>query len=170
MLYPYQQVNPTVSPSAWVAPSASVIGKVILAAKSSVWFGAVLRGDNEPITVGEESNIQENCVLHTDPGKPLTIGQRTTIGHMVTLHGCQIGADCLIGIGAIVLNGAQIGDFSLVGAGALVTENKIFPERSLILGSPAKWVRTLSDEEIAKVQKNAQVYVKKTESFMKESY
>lgn len=168
MRYQYRGFVPSIHESAWVAPSAAVIGKVEMAARSSVWFGAVLRGDNEPIVVGEEANIQENSVLHTDPGKPLHIGARTTVGHLAMLHGCVIGDDCLIGIGAVILNGAKIGRFSLVGAGALVTEEKEFPERSLILGSPAKCVRTLTDDEVLKIGKNAQAYVERAQLFANE--
>lgn len=127
----------------WVAPGAHVIGLVTLGAGSSVWFGATLRGDNEMITVGEGTNIQENCVLHTDMGFPLTIGDNCTIGHKAMLHGCTIGAGSLIGMGATILNGAQIGAGCLIGAGALVTENKVIPDGSLVMGAPGKVVRTL---------------------------
>jgi carbonic anhydrase/acetyltransferase-like protein (isoleucine patch superfamily) len=144
----------------WVAPSASVIGRVRLRADCSVWFGAVLRGDNEWIELGERSQIQENCTLHTDMGFPLTIGPNCVIGHNVVLHGCTIGANALIGMGAIVLNGATIGAGSLVGAGALVTEGKSFPEKSLIVGSPARAIRTLDDGAAAAIAAGAEFYVR----------
>ena len=131
--------------SNWIAPDAVLIGRVRLGRNAGIWFGAVIRGDNEPIVIGEDSNIQEHTVMHTDPGFPLTVGKGCTIGHRAMLHGCTIGDDSLVGMGAIILNGARIGAGSLVGAGALVTEGKEFPERSLIVGSPAKAIRTLDD-------------------------
>ena len=120
----------------WIAPSASVLGNVILKKNASVWFGAVVRGDNEPITIGESSNVQDNSVLHTDVGKPLTIGDNVTVGHKVMLHGCTIGDGSLIGIGAIILNGAKIGRCCLIGAGSLITEGKDIPDYSMVVGSP----------------------------------
>jgi carbonic anhydrase/acetyltransferase-like protein (isoleucine patch superfamily) len=132
----------------WVAPDANVIGKVRLNAGASVWFGATLRGDNEWIDIGAGSNVQENSVLHTDIGFPLTIGRNCTIGHKAILHGCTIGDQSLIGMGAIVLNGAQIGRNCLIGAGALITEGKIIPDNSLVLGAPGKVVRSLTEAEI----------------------
>ena len=135
----------------WIAPSASVIGKVRLNTDCSVWFGAVLRGDNEWIELGERSQIQDNATLHTDPGFSITIGPDCVIGHNVILHGCTIGANSLIGMGAILLNGARIGVNCVVGAGALVTEGKIFPENSLIVGAPARAVRTLDEAAIKAV-------------------
>ena len=134
--------------SYWVAESAVLIGKVRMRQNTSIWFGAVLRGDNEWIELGERSQIQDNATLHTDPGFPLTIGQNCVIGHNVILHGCTVGANSLIGMGAIMLNGARIGANSLVGAGALVTEGKTFPDNSLIVGSPARAIRTLDDAAI----------------------
>ncbi|MDQ0504243.1 gamma carbonic anhydrase family protein [Xanthobacter agilis] len=142
----------------WIAPTAVLIGKVIVKEGASIWFGAVLRGDNEPIVVGEGSNIQENSVLHTDPGCPLTIGSDVTVGHNVILHGCIIGDHSLIGMGATVLNRAIIPSHCLVGAGALVTEGKTFPERSLIVGSPAKAVRSLDDAAVEGLAKSALNY------------
>src|SRR5712691_1158755 len=130
----------------WIAESATVIGRVRLKSNTSVWFGAVLRGDNEWIELGERSQIQDNSTLHTDPGFPLTIGDNCVIGHNVVLHGCTIGASSLIGMGAIVLNGAKIGANCLLGAGALVTEGKTFPDNSLIVGAPARAIRTLDDK------------------------
>ncbi|MFG1247567.1 gamma carbonic anhydrase family protein [Xanthobacter sp.] len=129
----------------WIAPTAVLVGRVIVKEGASIWFGAVLRGDNEPIVVGEGTNIQENCVLHTDPGYPMTLGPKVTIGHNVTLHGCTVGEGALVGMGATVLNGAVIGDHCLVGSMALVTEGKTFEPYSLIVGAPAKVARTLDE-------------------------
>jgi len=144
----------------WIAPSASVIGKVRLGIDCSVWFGAVLRGDNEWIELGERSQIQDNCTLHTDPGFPLSIGPDCVIGHNVVLHGCSIGEKALVGMGATVLNGARIGAGSLVGAGALVTEGKSFPEKSLIVGTPARAIRTLDASAAIGIAAGSQFYVK----------
>ena len=143
----------------FIAANASVIGNVRLLQNASVWFNCVLRGDNELIEVGEGSNVQDSCVLHTDPGFPLSIGKDVTVGHKVMLHGCTIGDNSLIGIGSTILNGAIIGDNCLVGAHSLITEGKSFPDNSLILGSPAKVVRELSDEEIAGIRASATHYV-----------
>lgn len=143
----------------FVADTAVLIGKVRLKADASIWFGSVLRGDNEWIEIGEGSNIQENTVCHTDMGKPLTVGRNCTIGHNVILHGCVIEDGVLIGMGAIVMNGARIRRGSIVGAGAIVTEDKEFPENSLILGAPAKVVRTLSPDQVASAGKGASVYI-----------
>jgi carbonic anhydrase/acetyltransferase-like protein (isoleucine patch superfamily) len=143
----------------WIAPNACVIGRVALLDDASVWFGCVLRGDNEWITIGARANIQENSLLHTDPGYPLDIGADCTIGHGVIMHGCTIGDNTLIGMGATILNGAKIGRNCLVGANALVTENKIFPDYSLIVGSPAKLLRTLDDDAARRNQESAQRYV-----------
>ena len=142
----------------WVAPDANLIGNVVLEEGASVWFGCTLRGDNEEILVGQGSNIQENCVLHTDPGFPMEIGRNCTIGHKVMLHGCTIDEQALIGMGATVLNGARIGKHSLIGAGALITEGKEIPEGSLVMGTPGKVVRQLSEDQIAGLLKTAQGY------------
>ena len=163
--YELDGVQPEVDAGAWVADSAQVIGRVHLAADSSVWFGAILRGDNDPIRVGEGSNIQDGSVLHTDKGKPLDIGRDVTIGHNVILHGCTIGDESLIGMGAIVLNGAKIGKRCLVGAGALVTENKEFPDGSLIVGNPAKVVRQLTEEQMEGLKRSAQGYMANARRF-----
>lgn len=143
----------------WVAPTAVVIGKVILEEDSSVWFGTVIRGDNEPIRIGARSNVQEGCVLHTDPGFPLTVGPDCTVGHMVMLHGCTIGRGSLIGIGSIILNGAKIGEECLVGANTLIAEGKEIPPRSMVLGSPGKIIRQLTDEDVKRFAGAAQRYV-----------
>jgi carbonic anhydrase/acetyltransferase-like protein (isoleucine patch superfamily) len=164
-LYELDGISPQCHPSAWVADSAEVIGNVRLGADASVWFGTVVRGDTESITIGEGSNIQDASVLHADIGQPLTIGARVTVGHQVMLHGCTIGDESLIGIGAIVLNGAKIGRHCLVGAGALVTEGKEFPDGSMILGSPAKVVRSLSPEQIEALRQSAQHYIDNARRF-----
>jgi carbonic anhydrase/acetyltransferase-like protein (isoleucine patch superfamily) len=145
MIWSLDGQAPDVHPDAWVAPGAQVMGRVRLGPGASVWFGAVLRGDNEWIEVGEDSNVQENCVLHTDWGYPLTIGARCTIGHKAMLHGCTIGEGALVGMGATVLNGAKVGPACLIGACALVTEGKDIPEGSLVMGAPGKVVRTLDE-------------------------
>ncbi len=157
-IYQFNDFKPTLAERTYVAPTAVLVGQVVLKAGANVWFGAVLRGDNEPITVGENSNIQENSVLHTDAGAPLSIGSNVTVGHSVTLHGCTIGDNSLIGMGAIVLNHANIGANSIVGAGALVTEGKTYPPGVLLVGSPAKVLRTLTEEEIARLPLNAYHY------------
>jgi carbonic anhydrase/acetyltransferase-like protein (isoleucine patch superfamily) len=149
----------------WIAPDAHVIGKVRLAAGVGVWFGAVLRGDNELIDIGEDTNIQEHCMLHTDMGSPLSVGRGCTIGHRAVLHGCTIGADSLIGMGAIVLNGARIGQGCLVGAGALVTEGKAFPDGSLIVGTPARAIRTLDHAAAEGLRASAAGYVRNWRRF-----
>ena len=131
----------------WIAPSASVIGRVILKKNASVWFNATLRGDNDPIIIGENSNIQDGSVLHTDTGSPLTIGANVTVGHMVMLHGCTIGDNALVGIGSIILNGAKIGRNCLIGANCLITEGKEIPDNSLVMGAPGKVIREISEEQ-----------------------
>jgi carbonic anhydrase/acetyltransferase-like protein (isoleucine patch superfamily) len=151
----------------WIAETAVLIGRVRLRSDTSVWFGAVLRGDNEWIELGERSQIQDNSTLHTDPGFPMVIGSNCVIGHNVILHGCTVGDNSLIGMGAIVLNGAKIGNNSLVGAGALVTEGKTFPDNSLILGSPARAVRTLDDKARATIVGAADVYVHRSRRYAK---
>ena len=157
-IYALGASEPQIHDSAYITDSATLIGKVVLKANSSIWYGATLRGDNEPIVIGVGSNVQEGAVLHTDPGSPLTVGDNVTIGHQAMLHGCTIGEGSLIGIQAVILNGAIIGKNSLVGAGAIVTERKVFPDRSLILGAPAKMVRQLSDEDVANLLASAANY------------
>jgi carbonic anhydrase/acetyltransferase-like protein (isoleucine patch superfamily) len=142
----------------WVAPDASLIGKVQLEVEASVWFGAVLRGDNELILVGERTNVQDYCVLHTDMGYPLSLGPGCTIGHQAVLHGCTVGANSLIGIGATVLNGARIGENCLIGAKSLIPEGKEIPPRSLVMGSPGRIIRDLTPDEIARISRSAQHY------------
>ncbi len=158
-LYELDGMAPQIPASAWVADSAQVMGQVTLGEGASVWFGAVLRGDSDRITVGAGSNVQDASVLHADYGFPLVVGERVTVGHQVMLHGCTIGDESLIGIGAVVLNGAKIGKNCLVGAGALVTEGKEFPDGSMIIGSPAKVVRQLTPEQIEGLRRSAAHYV-----------
>lgn len=151
--------QPVISDGAWVAPNATVIGDVRLATNASIWWNATLRGDNDPIHIGENSNIQDGSVLHTDEGIPMHIGNNVTVGHLVMLHGCTVGDGSLIGIGSVILNRAVIGKNSIVGANTLIPEGKVFPDGVLIVGSPGKVVRELSDEEIVKLQKSAAHYV-----------
>ena len=164
-IYELDGVAPQVAASAWVADSAQVMGNVVLGEDASVWFGTVVRGDTESITIGAGSNIQDASVLHADIGQPLVIGERVTVGHQVMLHGCTVGDESLIGIGAIVLNGAKIGRNCLVGAGSLVTEGKEFPDGSMILGSPAKVVRQLTPEQIEGLRLSAQHYIDNARMF-----
>ena len=166
LILPYRGVTPKLAPSVYLAETAVITGDVEIGEESSVWFGAVIRGDNEPIQIGEDTNVQEHTVMHTDPGFPVSIGTGCTIGHKAMLHGCTIGDNSLIGMGAIVLNGAKIGRNSLVGAGALVTEGKEFPDGSLIVGAPAKAVRSLNDNAIAMLRGSAEHYVANARRFM----
>lgn len=160
-LYRLGDVEPTLEPGAWAAHSADLIGDVRLAARASVWFGAIVRADNTPIIIGEETNLQDGSVGHSDPGAPLTIGARVTIGHQAIIHGCTIADDCLIGMGVRILNGAVLGPYCLVGAGALITEGKTFEAGSLIVGAPARVVRLLSDQEKAAIRVSAAHYAEK---------
>ena len=164
-IYRLDDKVPRLHPSAWVADNATVLGDVELGEESSVWFGAVLRGDTEPLRVGRRSNVQDGSILHADAGLPTTIGDDVTIGHLVMLHGCTIGDGSLIGIGAVVLNGARIGKHCLVGARSLVTEGKSFPDGSLIMGSPAVVVRPLSVEQIEGLRKSAAHYTANAKRF-----
>lgn len=162
MLYELEGKAPIHDPkTSWVADSAAVIGDVVLEEDSSVWFGAVVRGDNARIHIGRGSNVQDGAVLHVDPGFPLTLGADVTIGHLVMLHGCTIGDGSLIGIGAVVLNGAKIGANCLIGAKALITEGKEIPPRSVVMGAPGKIVRELSDEDLERIRRPAQSYVER---------
>ena len=160
-LYGIDGAAPTLSDGAWAAPSADLIGDVRLGQRASIWFGAVIRADNTPILIGAESNIQDGAVGHSDPGAPLAIGARVTIGHQAIVHGCTIADDCLIGMGARILNGAVLGPGCLVGAGALITEGKRFEGGSLIVGVPARVVRRLTDEEKAAIRVSATHYAEK---------
>ncbi len=166
--YSFRGLTPQIPASTYVAETASVIGRVVLGEDTSVWPGAVIRADSEPIVIGEGSNVQDNAVLHVDPGVPMSIGRRVTVGHQVMLHGCTIGDGALIGIQAIVLNHAVIGESSLVAAGSIVTERKSFPPRSLIMGAPAKVVRELTDEDIAMLQRAAETYIKRRGFYLTE--
>jgi len=152
----------------FIADSASVIGSVILENNVSVWFSAVLRGDNEPIHIGENSNIQDGAVLHTDPGAPLTVAENVTVGHQATLHGCMIGAGSLIGIKAVILNHSTIGKNCLIGANALITEGQVIPDNSLVLGSPGKVARILTEQEIAALHHNTAHYVEQMARYAKQ--
>ena len=160
--------KPKVAGDAWVAPGSPVIGDVVLEAKASVWFGSTLRGDNEPIVIGAGSNVQENCVLHTDMGFPLMIGAGCTVGHKAMLHGCRIGDNTLIGMGATVLNGAVIGKNCLIGAGALVTEGKMIPDGALVMGVPGKVVRQLDAQAVASLRQSALNYQQNAARFRRD--
>ena len=167
-IYELDGVAPQMAASAWVADSAQVMGNVVLGEDASVWFGAVVRGDTDSITVGAGSNIQDASVLHADLGQPLVVGERVTVGHQVMLHGCTIGDESLIGIGAVILNGAKIGKNCLVGANALVTEGKEFPDNSLIVGAPAKAIRTLDDEAVEGLRQSALRYIANWQRFARD--
>jgi len=164
-VYEWNGKTPRVHESAWIADSAAVIGDVEIGPGASVWFGTVLRGDVERIAIGEGSNIQELSVLHADPGKPLVVGPNVTVGHKAMLHGCVVGEESLIGIGAIVLNGARIGRNCLVGAGALITEGKTFADGSMIVGAPARTVRPLTPEEIERLRASPRRYAERAQQF-----
>ena len=159
MIYDFEGHTPKIDPNSWVAPNAVIIGRVELKKNCNIWFNTVLRGDIEQITIGENSNVQDGSVIHTDPGCSTIVGNGVTVGHMVMLHGCEISDDCLIGIGSTILNKTKIGKNCIIGANALVTETKIIPERSLVLGSPGKIVRQVTDEEIKHIKENAKNYV-----------
>jgi len=158
-VYQLDTFTPRLAETAWVADSAQVIGNVELAEGASIWFGAILRGDNETLHIGKNSNVQDGSMLHADPGFPLTLGENVTVGHQVMLHGCTVGDGSLIGIKSVVLNGAKIGKNCLVGAGSLITEGKEFPDGSMIMGAPAKVVRPLTPEQIAGLSRAATHYV-----------
>jgi carbonic anhydrase/acetyltransferase-like protein (isoleucine patch superfamily) len=160
-LLPHGNAVPEVAPSAWVAPGAYVIGKVRLGENSSVWYGAVLRGDTEPVTIGARTNVQDGCVLHADPGFPAVVGEGCVVGHSAVVHGCEVGDGSLIGMGATILNGAKIGAGSVVAAGAVVPENREFPPRSLIVGVPAKRVGDVTEEQARDVERGAREYVER---------
>lgn len=164
-IYQLGEHIPDIAPSAYVTDSATVVGRVTIKANSSVWFQVTVRGDNENITIGENCNLQEGTVLHADPGFPLTLGNNVSVGHQAMIHGCTVGEGSLIGIQAVILNGAKIGKNCLVGAGALVTEGKEYPANSLILGAPAKVIRTLSEDEITNLRRIADSYVTRGQEF-----
>lgn len=164
-LYEIDGKRPTIGEDAWVAPSADVIGDVDLAEQATVWFGAVIRADNTKITVGPRSNVQDNAMLHSDPGVPCVLGEEVTVGHHAILHGCTIGDRTLVGMGATVMNHAKIGSECIVAAGALVTEGKEFPDRSLIVGAPAKAIRTLDDDAVPMLKASAASYAQKGGEF-----
>lgn len=167
MIYALDALSPEIAASAWVAETAVLIGKIVVEDEASIWFGAVLRGDNEEIRIGRGSNVQENSVLHTDMGFPLCIGANCTIGHKAMLHGCSIGEGSLIGMGATVLNGAKIGKGCLIGAGALITEGKEIPDGSLVMGAPGRVVRMLDDEARARLIASAEGYQANARRFAK---
>ncbi|MCI2393687.1 gamma carbonic anhydrase family protein [Aliiroseovarius sediminis] len=167
MIYELDGISPDIADDAFIAPDANLIGKVRIGARASVWFGSTLRGDNELIDVGAGTNVQENCVFHTDMGFPLTIGENVTVGHKVLLHGCTIGDGSLIGMNATVMNGAVIGNNCLIGAGALVTEGKVIPDGSMVLGAPGKVVRDLDAATIKGLYESAVHYQKNAARFLK---
>ena len=167
MIYSLEGATPQVAGKVFIAPGSFVVGNVEIAPEASIWFGVVIRGDNDPMYIGEGTNIQDNCVLHSDPGFPLTIGRNCTIGHCAIVHGCTIGDGTLIGMGATILNGANIGKNCLIGAGALVTEKTIIPDNSLAVGSPARVKRELSKEQIEGLQQSALHYQANSKRFAK---
>ncbi|HQB99928.1 MAG: Carbonic anhydrase precursor [Euryarchaeota archaeon ADurb.Bin165] len=154
------QIHQNIQNSAFIAPNSTIIGEVKAGSEISVWYGAVIRADKESITIGNRSNIQDNCVVHTSTGHPVTLGDDVSVGHGAILHGCTIGSTVLVGMGAVVLNGAVIGDNTIIGAGAVVTEGKEIPPGSLVLGLPGKVIRKISEEEVEKIKNNASEYVK----------
>ena len=159
MILELAKVKPQINKDSWVAQNATLIGKVIIKKEANIWFNVVLRGDIEPITIGERSNVQDGCVFHTDPGCPLTLGKDVTVGHMVMLHGCTIGDETLIGIGSTILNKTKIGKNCIIGANTLIAENKVIPDRSLVIGSPGKIIRQVTAKEIEEIKENANHYV-----------
>ena len=167
MFYDLEDKKPKKSGENWVAPNAVVIGDVKLEKNTSVWFNATLRGDIENIHIGERSNVQDSCVLHTDPGYPLKVGKTVTVGHLVMLHGCSIDDNSLIGIGAVLLNGSKIGKNCLIGARALITENKVIPDNSLVMGSPGKIVRQVTEDEVEAMKQNAIRYQNNWKKYLK---
>lgn len=164
-VYALDDITPDLAEDAWVADTAAVIGNVIMHAGSSVWFGAVVRGDNDPITIGEGANVQDGAVLHSDTGSPLVIGKNVTLGHQAMVHGCTIGEGTLVGIGATILNGTTIGKNCIIGAHALITEGKTIPDNSMVMGAPGKVVKTLSEPQIAMLKMSAQFYVGNSKRF-----
>ena len=167
MIYDFEDNIPTLDKDSWVASNAVLIGKVILKKDANVWFNVVLRGDIESITIGEGSNVQDGSVFHTDPGCPLVLGKNVTVGHMVMLHGCQVDDDTLIGIGSTILNKTKIGKNCIIGANTLIPENKTIPDRSLVLGSPGKVIRQVTEKEIEEIKENAKHYVENYKRYKK---
>ena len=167
MIYKFENNTPTLNKNSWVANNAVLIGKVILEKDANIWFNVVLRGDIEPITIGEGSNVQDGSVIHTDPGCPVTLGKNVTVGHMVMLHGCEIADDSLIGIGSTILNKTKIGKNCIIGANTLIPENKVIPDRSLVLGSPGKVIRQVTDKEVEEIKENAKHYVENYKKYKK---
>ena len=167
MIYNFNNISPKIDKDSWYAPNSVLIGNVTLKKDANIWFNATLRGDLEPIIIGEGSNIQDGSVIHTDPGCPTIVGKGVTVGHMVMLHGCEISDDCIIGIGSTILNKAKIGKNCIIGANSLVTENKVIPDRALVLGSPGKVVRQVTDEEIEHIKENARDYVENIKKYKK---
>ena len=167
MIYKFENNTPKLHKDSWAASNAVLIGKVILEKNSNVWFNVVLRGDIEPITIGEGSNVQDGSVFHTDPGCPVTLGKNVTVGHMVVLHGCKVDNDTLIGIGSTILNKTKIGKNCIIGANTLIPENKIIPDNSLVLGSPGKVIRQVTDKEIEEIKENAKHYVDNYKKYKK---
>jgi len=170
MIYDFENKSLKSEGKNWIASNATIIGDIVIKNDVSIWFNVVLRGDIEKITVGEGSNIQDGSVLHTDPGYPLTIGKDVTVGHMVMLHGCKIGNNTLVGIGSTILNNAKIGDNCIVGANTLITENKIIPDNSLVIGSPGKIVRKVTEEEINHIKTNAKEYKENWKKYSGKKY
>jgi len=167
MIYNFENNTPKFHKNSWVASNAMLIGKVVLKKDANIWFNVVLRGDIETITIGEGSNVQDGSVFHTDPGCPLTLGKGVTVGHMVMLHGCEIADNTLIGIGSTILNKTKIGKNCIIGANTLITENKIIPDNSLVLGSPGKVIRHVTDKEIDEIKENAKHYVENYKRYKK---
>ena len=167
MILELAKVKPQINKDSWVAQNATLIGKVIIKKEANIWFNVVLRGDIEPIIIGERSNVQDGSVFHTDPGCPLTLGKNVTIGHMVMLHGCTIDDETLIGIGSTILNKTKIGKNCIIGANTLIAENKVIPDRSLVIGSPGKIIRQVTDEEIENIKENANDYVANFKKYKK---
>ena len=164
-IYALQDRVPVLGEGSWVADNATVVGSIVLGRNVNIWFGAVLRGDNDPITVGDNSNIQDGAILHTDEGIPLTLGQHVTVGHMAMLHGCTVGDGSLIGINAVILNNAVVGKHCLIGANTLIPEGKVIPDRSLVVGTPGRIIRELTDEEVDGFRRNALGYVENADSY-----
>jgi carbonic anhydrase/acetyltransferase-like protein (isoleucine patch superfamily) len=165
MIYALGEFKPEFRGDYYIADSAAVIGRCILGNNVNIWFGAILRGDNDTITLGENTNIQDNSVVHSDPGFPVTIGRNVTVGHMVMLHGCTIGDGTLLGIKSVILNGAVIGKDCLIGANSLIPEGKVIPDRSVVLGSPGKVMRQLTDEDVMRIREGASHYVEKIQRY-----